>query len=261
MFLSVLARRTGALTIRGARPLWRTAMVLDQAARSLARLSFLNTACLRSLVRHVDEIAVRGLPMTCLIALVLGSVTVHYLLTVFTGLGAYDRIGDYLIGSMLHEIAPLAVAIILMIRSGTTALSEVAIMDATGELDTVRALGIPLGDYVFLPRVLAFAVAGPSLTLVFSLVGVLGGFLVMGYTQDITLANYLDQIAYALEPRDLFYVTAKPLLLAVGVAGISIQRGLGLHGGLTALPGLLIQSLIYGLGCIVGVEVVFAFLD
>ena len=260
MLFRAFVRHAGALTIRGARPLWRTVVVLHEAARSFARLSFFNTACYRALIRQIDETAVRALPMTCFIALVLGSVAVHYLLTVLTGLGAYDRIGDYLIDSMLHEIAPAAVTIILMIRSGTAVLSETALMSITGELDTVRSLGIPLRDYVFLPRVMAFALAGPSLTLVFSLVGLVGGFFVMGYLQDITLANYLDQIADALELKDLFYVTAKPFLLAVCVAGISIQRGLSMHAGLTELPGLLIQGLIYVLTCIVAVEVVFIFL-
>ena len=253
-------RGTGSLTLRMARPAWRTAGVLSESARSFARLSFFNTACYRELVRHIDETAVRALPMTCAVALVVGSVTVHYLLSILTGLGAYDQIGTYLIDSMLHEIAPLAVTIIIMTRSGTTVLSELAIMSHSGEMDTIRALGIAPRDYVYLPRVMAFAVAGPALTVVFCLVALVGGFLVMGYMQDITLANYLDQIADALELNDLFFVAAKPFLLALCVAGICIQRGLSMHVGLTELPRLLIQGLLHVLACIVAVEVVFVLL-
>ncbi|BBD07596.1 ABC transporter permease protein [Desulfovibrio ferrophilus] len=235
----------------------QTNAILMETARSFVRLTFLNTACYRSMVRHLYAVAVQSLPSTCFIALIMGSITVHYLLSILTGLGAYDRIGDYLIDAMLHEIAPVTVAVILMVRAGTATLSETALMAIRGELDTLSMLDIRLRDYLFLPRIMAFAVAGPCLTLAFSLVGLLGGFLVMGYLQDITLANYLDQIAEALVPSDLLYITAKPFLFATLVAAISVQRGLNIQAKLTDLPRQLIQGLMYALAAIVGVEVIF----
>lgn len=249
-------RRLGEFTLRRTRPLAQTGAILSETARSFARLSFLNTACYRSLVRHLYAVAVQSLPSICFIALALGSITVHYLLSILTGLGAYDRIGDYLIDSMLHEIAPVATAIILMVRAGTATLSEIALMTIRGELDTLSALHIRLRDYVFLPRILAFAVAGPCLTMVFALVSLVG-FLVMGYMQDITLGNYLDQIAEALVAGDLVYLTLKPLLLSVLVGAIAIQRGLNIQATLADLPRQLIQGLMYALAGIVGVELFF----
>lgn len=260
MHAKAIIQGSGALTLRLARPLWRTAAILSESMRSFARFSYFNTACYRALVQQINEVCVNALPTTCFIALVVGSVTVHYLLSILTGLGAYDQIGSYLIDSMLHEIAPICATIIIMTRSGTAVLSEMALMTINGEMDTVRSMGIPLRDYIYLPRIMAFALAGPALTMAFCLVAMVGGFFVMGYMQDITLANYLDQIVYALELRDLFYVTAKPFLLTVCMAAICIQRGLSLHVGLDELPRLLIQGLLHVLAAIVMVEVVFIFL-
>ena len=82
----------------------------------------------------------------CAVALVFGSVTVHYLLSILTGLGAYDRIGDYLIDSTLHVVAPVSVTLILMLRSGTATISEIGTMKIRGELDVLASLGVDLRD-------------------------------------------------------------------------------------------------------------------
>jgi len=258
---TVAVRRVGAFSIERGRSLVQMAAISAETMRALVRLTFFNRACYAALIRQLDEIAVRGLPATCIVALIFGSVTVHYLLAILTGLGAYDRIGDYLIDSMLHVIAPVSVTMILMLRSGTTVMAEVGTMKIRGELDTLATLGIPLRDYLFLPRLAAFAVAGPCLTLAFSLVGLLGGFLVLGYFQDITLANYTDQITAALTLRDLAFVTVKPLLMACAVGVIALQRGLAVQATLAELPPLLIRGLLYALAFVTAWEMVFSFVD
>jgi phospholipid/cholesterol/gamma-HCH transport system permease protein len=256
--ITAVVRRTGAFGIERGRSLFQMAVIGGQVLRALARLRFVNRACLAALVRQVDAVAVRSLPAVCATALVLGSVTVHTLLEVLTGLGAYDRIGDYLVDAMLHRIAPLGVALILLLRPGIMVMAEVGGMKVRGELDSLAAMGIPLRDYVFLPRLAAFAVAGPCLTLAFALVGLVGGFLVLGYLQDITWAAYLGQLAEALEARDLAYLTLKPLLMAVCVGLVALQRGLMVRATLGELPALLIRGMLYAVGFIVAWEVFFS---
>ncbi len=254
-------RRTGAFSIERGRALIQMAAISAEAARALLRLTFLNRACYAALVRQVDETAVRALPAVCAVALVFGSVTVHYLLSILTGLGAYDRIGDYLIDSTLHVVAPVSVTLILMLRSGTATIAELGTMKIRGELDVLASMGVDLGDYVFLPRLAAFAIAGPCLTLAFCLVGLVGGFLVLGYFQDITLANYLDQITEALVLGDLGYVTVKPLLMSCAVGVIALQRGMAVQTSLAELPRLLIRGLLYALAFVTVWEIVFSFVD
>lgn len=255
--IASLVRGVGDVTIRRSQPVIQMAAIMGQSLRALARLALFNAVVFRTTVRQMDVIAVKALPTVCVSALVLGSITVHYLLSVLTGLGAYDRIGEYLIASLLHEIAPVTCAVILMFRSGTATITEVAHMKLEGELDTLHMLGIPITDYVYLPRVLSFALAGPTLTLVFSLVSMLGGFLILGYFQDITFDNYLDQILYALELNSLVILLLKPLCMALCVAVMSVQRGMSVVGSYSEIPSRLTQGLMYSVGLIIMVEVVF----
>lgn len=251
-------RRVGAFSIERGRSLIQMGVITAEAFRALVRLSFANRACLAVTVRMLDDVAVRALAPVCAVALVLGSITVHYLLSVLTGLGAYDRIGEYLIDSVLHVVAPVCVTLILLLRSGTEIIADLGSMKIRGELDTLASLGIPRPEYIYLPRLIAFAVAGPSLTLAFSLVALVGGFLVLGYFQDITLPNYLAQLAQALVLNDLVYITAKPLLMACAVCVIALQRGLTVQTSLAEMPRLLVRGLLYALAFIVTWEVVFS---
>lgn len=253
-------RRVGRFTIRRGTPFLHMAVIAGDAANAFFRLRFFNTACYRAMIRQVYSIAVQGVPITVFIALVVGSITVHYLLSVLTGLGAYHRIGDYLIAAMLHQIAPVSVAIILMIRSGTAAISELSLMHINKEWDTLHLLRINAQDYIHLPRLIGFLVAGPSLTLVFSITALLGGFLILGYMQDITFANYLDQITDAFKLSDVFYLLAKPAILAVAVGLVSIQRGMNMQVTTATLPRTLIRGQMYMLIMIVTIEVFFAML-
>ena len=255
--IASLVRGVGEMTIRRSQPVIQMTAIFGQSLRALARLAIFNVAVFRTTVRQIDVVALRALPSVCVSALVLGSITVHYLLSFLTGLGAYDRIGEYLIGSLVREIAPVTCAIILMFRSGTATIAEVAHMKLEGELDTLHMLGIPLTDYVHLPRVLAFALAGPSLTLVFTLVSLLGGFFILGYFQDITFDNYVDQILYALELDSVVILALKPLLMSLAVAVLSIQRGMSVLTSYADIPSRLTQGLMYTVTLIIVVEVVF----
>jgi len=255
--IASLVRGVGEVTIRRSQPVIHMAVILGQTLRALAGLSLFNAVVLRTTIRQMDSIALKALPMVCVSALVLGSITVHYLLASLTSLGAYDRIGEYLIASLVHEIGPVTCAIILMFRSGTATITEVAHMKLEGELDTLHMLDIPLKDYVYLPRVFSFALAGLSLTLVFILVSMLGGYFTMGYFQDITFDNYLDQILYALEPDSLVILLVKPLCMALAVAVLSIQRGMSVLTSYADIPSRLTQGLMYTVTLIIVVEVVF----
>lgn len=234
------------------------ATILARMAGSFVRLSFLNHAVYRVLVRQIYFTAVQALPVIAIAALILGSITVHYILSILTGIGSYDKVGSFLITAMLHEIAPMTCCIIMLLRSGTAIISEVALMKINSELDTLNVLGVSISDYLYLPRILAFALCGPMLTISFVVVGLYGGFFTLGYFHDITFDNYLDQLYTAVEVKNIVIVVLKPLFMAVAVALACLQKGLTVHSSFTEVPIKLIQGMMLTVSILVFIEVAFA---
>ena len=235
----------------------RIAWLMAGCLNALVGLRFLNPAVARVTVRQFYFTAIQALPIIIFIALVVGSITVHYLLSILTSLGAYDRIGDYLITSIMHEIAPLACTLIIMLRSASAVLSEIALMKINKELNTLKMMNIDFNDYVFLPRLMAFALSGITLTFTFALTALVGGFFILGFFHDITFANYLDRIVNALNLKSFLITAIKPFFMCSFLVLVALEKGMGTERSFTEVPIRLIQGMMQGLAFIVVIEAFF----
>jgi len=231
--------------------------ILCQACAAAMRLSFFKPAVALVLVRQIYFTAVQPLSIIFVASLIMGSVTVHYLLQLLLGLGAYEQIGAFLIRVMLHEIAPITCSLIILLRSGTAVLTEVALMKINGEIDTLHSLNIAMDDYVFMPRVMAFALAGPCLSICFCMIALLGGFMTLGYWHDITFANYKDRLFNALEIKDLIILITKSMVMSVAACLVALQRGFSVNRAFTEVPIRLIQGMMQAITLLIAVEILF----
>ncbi len=251
-------RMLGRWAIDRSRSYVGMAHILAQGFTALFRLSFLKPAVSLVLVRQIYFTAVQTLTVIVVAALVMGSVTVHYLLQLLLSLGAYEQIGGFLIRVMLYEIAPITCALIILLRSGTAVLSEVALMKINREIDTLHSMNIDLADYLFMPRITAFALAGPCLSFCFCLVALLGGFMTLGYWHDITFANYRDRLLQALEVKDLLVMTTKSMAMSIVACLVALHRGLTVDRAFTEIPIRLIQGMMQAVTLLIAVEILFS---
>lgn len=233
--------------------------IVVQSLKAFLRLAFLNHAVFQVTMRQIYYTAVEALPVVMATALILGSLAVNYILAILEEIGVPEYFGEYLVKALLHEMGPIFCTLLIMLRSGTTVISEVSFMKINHELDALHRLNIPIADYVFLPRIIAFAFAGLSLTLIFSLVGLIGGFLIMGYIHGIAFDNYMSQMLEALELRSLIIVFTKPIILSVAVAGVSLQRAIIVQKDFVEVPFRMIQGMMHLVGIIVMVEILYGF--
>ncbi|SKA71781.1 MlaE family ABC transporter permease [Desulfobaculum bizertense] len=257
--LKAFVIRTGQKTLRETGPLFQMFVICYESAKSALRLRFLNPAVLRVLVDQIHFHGIRSLPGIAFLATIAGVIAVHYILSILTSLGAYDLIGGWLVRSMLHEIAPITVIVYLGFRSGASIIIEIAAMHLHGEIDTLHSLNINLADYVAMPRLLALLIAGPSLTFAFCIVGLVGGFFIMGFSEPITFGSYVDSIAYALSLSDLGIMFLKSFFFSLALGVISLQRGRMINTLATDLSYRLTQCIIELISFIVILEIVFIF--
>jgi phospholipid/cholesterol/gamma-HCH transport system permease protein len=233
------------------------ATIVQRTTGSIFCLAFMNPAVFRVIVRQLYFTAFQAIPIVCISALLIGSIAVDHLLNLLTNLNAYDQIGTYLIQSIMHELAPLVCTTVLLLRSGSAVLSEMALMKINREMDTLSMLGIPIEDYLYLPRILAFAVGGPCLTIIFSLVALLGGYFTLGYFHDITFDNYIDQLLSAVNLESLFPLVLKPFFMGLAVVLIALEKGITVRNAFTEVPIKLIRGMMHTAGCIVVIEIAF----
>ncbi|MFO7816374.1 MAG: MlaE family ABC transporter permease [Thermodesulfobacteriota bacterium] len=222
-----------------------------------ARLELFNHAVFRVFIRQVYFTGVQAVPLICISALIIGSILVNYLLSFLTSLNAYDRVGEFLVYVVVQEVGPILCTLIILLRSGTSVLSEVALMKINREFDSLHFMDIDILQYIHLPRIAAFIICGPCLTFIFCAVALVGGFLVLGFLHDITFDSYLYQITYALNFSDLCVLLLKPAVMALAISLVALQKGIEVRTSITEVPIHLIQGMINIIGLLILIEVAF----
>lgn len=131
--------------------------------------------------------------------------------------------------AVVREMAALMTAIIMCGRTGGAYAASIATMQGNEELDALRAIGIPVFDYLVLPRVLALTAMMPILYLYGCAVGIFGGFVVSVATLNISPTSLIAEIRAAVSGGQFGLGLAKSLafgaLIAIAGCRIGLRAG------------------------------------
>lgn len=223
-------------------PLPSVAVGRDAVVRALAFLGETTVAIGRSLLRPrsirwkamlrvVELDGVRALPITGLLTFLVGVVIAYQGAEQLRKFGTNIFIVDLVGISLLREIAPLIVAILIAGRSGSAYAAEIGTMKVTEELDAVRTLGISPINLLVLPRAFALVLTLPLLTVYADILGVFGGMLIAAGQLNVSFTEFLDRFEEAVAVRHLLIGLAKAPFFAIIIALVGCYQGFQIRGG------------------------------
>jgi phospholipid/cholesterol/gamma-HCH transport system permease protein len=179
--------------------------------------------------RRELRLALRGGLLTVLVAAVLvGLGAVYQAISWLAFLGQEGLAGRILVTVLVRETAPVLVGLILLGRSGTVTVVEFGAIKAAGQLRLLEAQGIDPFILLVLPRVLALAVAGFTLGVIFLVVAIASGWLAAEFLGLLRSGqvDLLDNIVAATERRDFAILALKLTLTGALVALTSAITGM-----------------------------------
>ncbi|MCP9439759.1 MAG: MlaE family lipid ABC transporter permease subunit [Nitrospira sp.] len=185
----------------------------------------------RTMLRVVEFDGVRALPITGLLTFLVGVVIAYQGAEQLRKFGTNIFIVDLVGISLLREIAPLIVAILIAGRSGSAYAAEIGTMKVTEELDAVRTLGISPINLLVLPRTFALVLTLPLLTVYADVLGVFGGMLIASGQLNVSFAEFLDRFDEAVAVRHFLIGLAKAPFFAVIIALVGCYQGFQIRGG------------------------------
>lgn len=150
------------------------------------------------LLLFVEDAGPRALPIVSLISFLVGTILAYMGAAQLTLLGAQIYIADLVGIGMVREIAALMTGIILAGRTGAAYAAQLGTMQVNEEIDAFRTFGLPVSDFLVLPRFLALIVMAPLLTLYAGIVGVAAGMLIATTVFDVGAFAYFNQTVKAL---------------------------------------------------------------
>src|SRR5271169_3388061 len=152
--------------------------------------------------RAVQEQGVRCLPVVTIVGLFAGLVLGLQGYYVLARFGSEGVLGTLVSLTLTRELAPVLGALMIVGQAGSAIAAEIGIHRNSEQIDALTTMGIdPLG-YLVTPRLLAALIVFPILTVVFTLVGIAGGYLSGSVLLGLDGSVYWSGVHFAVRLAD-----------------------------------------------------------
>ncbi len=207
---------------------------------------------------NVYKAGALALPVTAMVGFLIG-VTISYLSSLqLRSFGADIFIVNILGVSIIRELGPVLVAILVAGRSGSAMTAQIGVMRVTEELDALSTMGISRTIRVVLPKVAGLTVAMPLLVLWASAAALLGGMLAALLQLDLSLAYFFDNLPRAVPLANLLIGLGKGLVFGFIIALIACHFGLRVKPNTESLAANTTTSVVTGITLVIIFDAVFA---
>jgi phospholipid/cholesterol/gamma-HCH transport system permease protein len=218
--------RTGLLAIA----IWKESV---EAAALSGQFLIRGAAALRGrasmrfgdLVQAMYDAGLAALPIVTLVSALVGGILAFIGATELRKLGAGSYVANLVGIGMVREMAAMMTAIVMAGRTGGAYAATIAAMQGAEEIDALCAMGIPIFDYLILPRMLALTAMMPILYLYSCGVGIIGGLCVGAATLNVTAVSFFLQAQRALNGAELAIGLCKSVCFLPRRLGRRPQRG------------------------------------
>jgi phospholipid/cholesterol/gamma-HCH transport system permease protein len=183
----------------------------------------------RRWVRAVHEIGVRCVPVVLVVGLFTGLVLGLQGYYVLARFGSTGLLGTLVSLTLARELAPVLGALMIVGQAGSAIAAEIGIHRNSEQIDALTIMGVdPLG-YLITPRLFAALLVFPILTVAFTFVGLVGGYLSGSVLLGLDAGVYWSAVHYAIRVADVRECLLKALVFGVITIAICCHSGFTTH--------------------------------
>lgn len=215
----------------------------------------------RELLRQMDEIGTRSLPLVALAGAAIGVVLSLHTRDSLIRFGAKSLLPTLIILSIIKESGPIITALVVSGRVGAGIGAELGSMKVTEQVDAIEASAVNPFKFLAATRVLACVLMLPLLTIVADFCGVMMGWVANRLVEPMSLQYYIREGFEQVEFSDLLPATGKALVFGLLIGLVGCFQGLRTRGGTegvgrSATSAVVISSLFVILADVVLVRLI-----
>ena len=207
---------------------------------------------------NVYKAGAQALAVTALVGFLIG-VTISYLSALqLKSFGADLFIVNILGISIVRELGPVLVAVLVAGRSGSAMTAQIGVMRVTEEIDALSTMGVSRSIRVVLPKIFGLTVAMPLLVLWTSAVALLGGMLAALLQLDLSLVYFLENLPRALPVANLLIGLSKGVMFGFVIAIVACHFGLQVKPNTDSLSANTTSAVVTAITTVILVDAIFA---
>jgi phospholipid/cholesterol/gamma-HCH transport system permease protein len=218
----------------------------------------------RELVRQMDEIGAKSLPLVALAGAAIGVVLSLHTRDSLTQFGAESMLPVLIILSLVKESGPIITALVVSGRVGAGIGAELGSMKVTEQIDAIEASAVNPYKFLVATRVLACMLMLPLLTIAADFCGIIAGWLANTIVEPITLKLFLTQGLKDAHFSDLVPSTLKTVVFGFIIGMVGCFQGMRAKGGTAGVgrastTAVVLSSLFVILADVVLVRLIITF--
>jgi phospholipid/cholesterol/gamma-HCH transport system permease protein len=218
----------------------------------------------RELLRQLDEIGSKSLPLVALAGAAIGAVLSLESRHTLVHFGAKSMLPAALVFSIIHETGPIVTGLVVSGRVGAGIGAELGSMKVTEQIDAIEASGVNPYKYLAFTRIVACIVMLPLLTLAADFFGVLFGWIAETLVDPISFLKFIHRGFGGTSFSDFLAPTFRTVVFGLIIGMIGCFQGMRTRGGtagvgLSATSSVVLSSLFVILADVILVKLILVF--
>ena len=206
----------------------------------------------RIIKRVVEQVFLGGyntLPIVAILSFFIGAVLALQSGISLQNFGAKQLIGTLVGESLVRELGPVMIAILLAGRVASATTAELASMKVYQEVDALQTMNIPPERFLVLPRLLAVLLYMPFLTIIGIIIGWFGGAIICEYVGFIGVdaEQYFHSLTNFLTISKVLDGLIKAEIFGFSIILIACNTGLRTRGGPREIGYAVTRSVVVSL--------------
>jgi phospholipid/cholesterol/gamma-HCH transport system permease protein len=218
----------------------------------------------RELIRQMDEVGSKSLPLVALAGSAIGVVLALQTRDSLTRFGGKTLLPAVIAFSLIKETGPIITGLVLSGRVGAGIGAELGSMKVTEQIDAMEASAVDPYKYLVATRVTACFLMLPLLTLAADFCGIVMGWIASTLAEPISLRLFLKIGLQSVTFHDFLLPTFKTVVFGLIIGVISCFEGMRTQGGTegvgrSATSSVVLSSLFIILADVLLVRLIVAF--
>lgn len=213
---------------------------------------------LTSIFYHMEETGLNAVPITGLMAFLIGAVVAFMGAKILRNFNAEIFVVELVGLSVLREFGVLLAAILIAGRSGSAFTAQIGSMKLREEIDALRVLGLDPIEVLVLPRVFALIIMLPVLAFLGAMLGIIGGLLVAWTAMEISPALFVGRFQETIAMSNFWVGLIKAPFFAFVIGIVGCFQGMQVQGSAESLGQRTTLSVVQSLFLVIVIDAFFA---
>lgn len=204
---------------------------IGQFAARVVRAAFTPPYEGRELLRQMDEVGAKSLPLVVMAGAAIGVVLSLHMRDSMAQFGAKSLLPQLIILSLTKETGPIITALVVSGRVAAGIGAELGSMKVTEQIDAIEASAVNPDKFLAATRVLACMLMLPLLTIASDFCGILTGWIANALVEPMSLKYFLNQGLAQATLSDFLPSTLKTIVFGFIIGLIGCYQGMNAKGG------------------------------